>query len=186
MWIMGVRSDRVAAPSLRVFVRVIHPEWFGVRRSRRLTHAGWEADVRLIDGGHLVTWGSGRTRMTEVLVGPEAPLPTSGLVFHAAPRGERSTTLRPRPGVEYQVCYSVERVDAEVFRHISEELLVDPKPGMLFWRAPAPDRITPPSTSRLQIEAYERRLLVHAFHTVPEFRAVVRTQSLIELSDVAS
>jgi hypothetical protein len=80
----------------------------------------------------------------------------------------------------------VERVDAEVFRQISEELLVDPKPGMLFWRAPAPDRITPPSTSRLQIEANERRLLVHAFHTVPEFRAVVRTQSLIELSDVAS
>jgi hypothetical protein len=166
-----------------VFTRVVHPEWFRVRRSRRLVRANWEADVRVVDGGHVITWGCGTIRVSEVLIDPETPLPSSGLVFHATPRQERSATLQPSSGTEYQVCYSVERVDPEVFRHINEELLVDPKPGMLIWRPPTNDRLTAAPTSRLQVENQENRLLIHAFHTVPEAHAVVRVQSMFELAN---
>ena len=38
----------------------------------------WEADVRIIEGGHAVIFGSGKVRLTEVLAGPETILPESG------------------------------------------------------------------------------------------------------------
>src|SRR3954452_2694556 len=101
---MGVSfgRSRVADLAFQVFGRTIHPDWFAVRGHRRITQEGWEADVRIIEGGHAILFRVGTQRISEVLSGPNTALPEPGLLYHSPVRHERSTTLRPGGAVEYQ------------------------------------------------------------------------------------
>lgn len=180
---MGVSSgrSRVADLDFRIFGRAIHPEWFAVQAYRRATKGGWAADARIIEGGHAISWASGDVRLTEVLAGPEALLPDRGELFRSSVRKEGSARLRPDPGVEYQSCVEVERLDPEVFAHVCEELTLDASPGDLFHRFAPPSRMAPSPISRLHFEPRGKGLTVSAFHTFPEERAIVRVQSLFEV-----
>jgi hypothetical protein len=119
-------------------------------------------------------------RLTESLTGPETLLPEPGRLFHASLNRARSTSLRPGAGVEYQACFEVERVDPEVFAHLSDEMTLDATPGRLFHRFAPGDRMAPPPITHLRFETRVEGLTVHAFHTFPDERAIVRTQSLFE------
>jgi len=179
---MGVSfgRSRVADLTFQVYTRAIHPEWFAVRQHGRVGQDGWEADVRIIEGGHAVSFRAGQVRVTEVLAGPETHLPDLGLLFHSPIRRERSTTLRPAGALDYQTCFEVERVDPEVFAHLSDEMALDASRGRLFHRFAPANRMAPAPISHIHIEARVRGLLIHAFHTFPDERAIVRTQSLFE------
>jgi hypothetical protein len=143
---MGVSfgRTRVADLAFQVFGRAIHPDWFSVRAHRRVSQGTWEADVRIIEGGHAIGWGSGQVRLTEVLAGPETALPEPGLLFHSNVRHERSTELQPGGGVvEYQSCFEAERIDPEVFAHLNDELTLDASKGGLFHRFAPANRLSP-------------------------------------------
>lgn len=183
---MGVSSgrSRVADLAFQVFGRAIHPDWFVVRDHRRIAQAHWEADLRIIDGGHAIHWRSGPTRLCEVLSGPETLLPEPGLLYHSPVRHERSATLRQAGLVEYQTCFDVERMDSEIFRHLCEELALDSGKGLFHRFAPV-NRLVSAPLSYVRIDPRPRGLSVQAFHTFPDERAIVRAQSLFELLPLA-
>jgi hypothetical protein len=172
--------SRVGDLSFQVFGRGLHPDWFAVRAHRRVAVDGWQADVRIIAGGHAIVWRSGDVLLTEVLAGPSTPLPEPGLLFHSPIRHERAAALRPRAGVEYQTCFEVERVDPEVFAHLCDEMTLDAHRDRLFHRSTEADRMAPSAISHLAFESRAKGLLVHAFHSFPVEHAIVRTQSLFE------
>lgn len=180
---MGVSfgRSRVADLSFQVFNRSLHPDWFATRAFRRVSHSGWEANLRIIEGGHAVVFHSTPIGLTEVLSGPETVLPEPGLLFHSHLRRERSTQLRPGGLIEYQSCLEVERVDLEIFRHLCEEMTVEATHESLFHRFRGTNRLAPPPISYLHIDARVSGLAVQAFHTFPDECAIVRTQSLFEL-----
>ena len=179
---MGVSHSRsrVADLAFQVFSRSVHPDWFAVREHTRVSQEGWEADLRVIEGGHAVVFRSGAVRLTEVLAGPETLLPESGLLFHSPIRHERTTTLRPNASIEYQTCFEVERVEPEVFKHLSDEMTLDAARDRLFHQFAPSNRMAPAPISHIRFEARIRGLTVHAFHTFPDEHAIVRTQSLFE------
>ncbi len=176
-------QTRVGDLLFQVFGRTLHPEWFSVHVHRRYAQAGWEADVRIVAGGHVVLWGCGRTRLAEVLAGPDTVLPEPGLLFRSPLRQERSTTIRPGSGTVYQTCFAVERLDPEVFTHLSDELATAPRRAALIHHAPGKTRLTPVALSRIEIDTRPGGLTLHAFHTFPDERAIVRTQSLFEVQN---
>jgi hypothetical protein len=180
---MGVGSgqSRVADLAFQVFGRVLHPEWFSTKEFRRVDQRGWTADLRIIAGGHIVVFGSGSVRLSEVLSSPETIIPEQGRLFHSHLKHERSALLRPSGTIEYQSCIEVERVDQEVFRHLCEEIERDASGQRLFHRSGAVNRLAPPPISHLHYSARARDLTVHSFHTFPDECAIVRTQSLFEL-----
>ena len=181
---MGVSSSRarVADLAFQVFDRALHPEWFATRVHRRVPQVRWEADIRIIEGGHAIIFTCGSIRLTEVLSGPETPLPQPGLLFHSTIRSERSTSLHPGGIVEYQTCFEVERVDPEVFRHLCEEMIADASRQSLIHRFGPSNRLAPRPLSHLRIDVRVRGLSVQSFHTFPDESAIVRSQSLYELS----
>ena len=185
---MGVSygKSRVADQVFQVFARAIHPDWFAVRQHRRVGQDGWEADIRIIEGGHAIIFRSGAIRLSEVLAGPETRLPEPGLLFHSSIRRERSTSLRPGDALDYQTCFDVERVDPEVFAHLSDEMILDDRRGRLFHRFAPANRMAAAPISHIHIEARVRGLSVHAFHSFPDERAIIRTQSLFEPRIAAS
>ena len=87
---MGVSfgRSRIADLTFRVFNRGLHPDWFATRVFRRVEQLGWEADLRIIDGGHARVSGAGSIRLTEILSGPETRASRRGLAisFTPAPR----------------------------------------------------------------------------------------------------
>jgi Protein of unknown function DUF2617 len=176
----SVSQSRVADLSFQVFGRTLHPDWFAVRAHRRVALDGWQADLRIIEGGHAILWRSGNVRLSEVLVGPSTHLPEPGLLFHSPIRHERSAALRPGPGIEYQACFEVDRVDPEVFAHLCDEMTLDAQRDRLFHRFTDANRMAPSAISHVAFESRAKGLLVHAFHSFPAERAIVRTQSLIE------
>ncbi len=173
-------QPRVADLAFRVFGRPIHPDWFAVRAHRRVAVDGWQADIRIVEGGHAVVWRAGDVRLTEVLAGPSTALPESGLLFHSPIRHERAASLRPGMGIEYQACLEVERIDPEVFAHLCDEMALDAARDRLFHRSAGANRMAPASISHVAFESRAKGLLVHAFHSFPNERAIVRTQSLFE------
>jgi hypothetical protein len=181
---MGVSSGRarVADLAFQVFNRALHPDWFSTKVYRRVPQSRWEADIRIIEGGHAVIFGSGPIRLTEVLSGPETVLPEPGLLFHSSIRTERSTSLHPGGSVEYQACFEVERADPEVFRHLCEEMIADGRADKLFHRFGTSNRLAPQPFSHVHIEARVRGLSIQSFHTFPDESAIVRSQSLYELT----
>jgi hypothetical protein len=180
---MGVSSgrSRVADLTFQVFNRAVHPDWFATREFRRIEQLGWEADIRIIDGGHAVVFRSGMIRLTEILCGPDTRLPDAGLLFHSHLRRERSTILRPGGAIEYQSCLEVEQVDIEIFRHLCDEIRLDGSPNRLFHHFRSSNRLAPEPISHVFIAARVNDLSIQSFHTFPDERAIVRTQSLFEL-----
>jgi hypothetical protein len=179
---MGVRSGglRVADLTFQVFNRALHPDWFAVRAFRRIARGNWEADVRIVAGGHVVIFRSGLVRLAEVLGGSETPLPESGVLFQSSIGHERSTTLRPGGPLEYQTCFEVERVDPQIFAHLSEEMTLDATPDRLYHRFRPANRMAPAPISHIRIDPRAQGLSIHSFHTFPDELAIVRTQSLFE------
>ena len=166
--------------SFRVFSRAIHPDWFAVKAHRRVVQDGWDADVRVIDGGHAIHWRFDRVRLAEVVAGPELILPEPGLLFHSGLRHERSTTLRPGEGVEYQTTFEVERCDAEVFDHLCDEATLDASREGLSHAFASTNRLARPALSLIRFESRTNMLSIHTFHSFPAERAIVRTHSLFE------
>ena len=180
---MGVSQNpsRVAELNFRIFDRNLHPDWFATRAFRRVTRETWEADIRVVAGGHAIIWRSGAIRLTEWLAGPESLLPEFGQTFDSPVKRERSARMQPGGGVDYQTCFEVERLDREVFAHLAEELRLDNTPGDLIHQFASTNRLSPSPMTRIHIEPRVRGLTVHTFHTFPDELSIVRTQSLFEL-----
>lgn len=184
---MGVGSDRtrVADLSFQLYGRTLHPEWFRVRAHKRYAQAGWEADVRIVEGGHLLQWARGPLRLAEILVGAlDEALPDDGRIFQSAVKQERSTTRRLSPDVTYHACFAVERVSPGIFAHLVAELKLEEVARRgLFHRCGVGHRFETAPLSHLAVEAHPKRLSIQAFHTFPDEQAIVRTQSLFEIND---
>ena len=176
----GASRPRVADLRFRVFDRAIHPDWFAVRAHRRLTVGDWDADLRVVDGGHAIHWRAGRARLTEVLASVGDTLPEPGIVFLSDLRLERSARLEPAGGLEYFTSFEVERCDREVFAHLTAEATLDASRDALAFSFSTPDRMAPPAITLIRFEARARGVSVHTFHSFPIERAVVRTHSLFE------
>ncbi len=173
--------SRVSDLSFQVFNRALHPDWFATRGFRRIELQGWEADLRIIVGGHAVVFRAGSMLLTEVLSGLDSPVPETGRLFQAGVRRERSTILRPGGSIEYQSCMDTEIVDVEVFRHLSDEAALDGSRNALFHAFRGVNRLLPSPISLIKVTPRPGDLTIQSIHTYPDERAIVRTQSLFEL-----
>jgi hypothetical protein len=180
---MGVSfgRSRVADLAFQVYNRPLHPEWYSTRGFRRIEFPGWRADVRIIEGGHVVIFSSSGVFLSEVLSGPETQLPESGVMFHSRLRHERSAALKPDGSVEYHACFEADHVDMEVFRQLCEEAICDSRGDRLFYRFQPTNRLAPPPITQIVIDANTRSLSIHSFHSFPDESAIVRTQSRYDI-----
>ncbi len=176
----GASRPRIADLNFRVFDRPVHPDWFAVRAHRRIVTEAWEADIRVIEGGHAIHWRADRFRLTEALTGLDAALPEPGILFHSNLRQERAARLEPAGGLEYLTSFEVERCDAEVFDYLSNEASLDGSRDALLFSFTSGNRMAPPAISWIRFEARAKGVSIHTFHTFPAERAIVRTHSLFE------
>jgi hypothetical protein len=81
----------------------------------------------------------------------------------------------------YRVEYSLESVSPDVFWTLQHELAGDAERQGIFHRFDSGGRLALGSLSYVHVESRLRTSLVQAFHTFPDYSAIVKTQSLFEL-----
>ena len=179
--IAGRRPVVPGVPSLPASRMVRHP---GVPPGRA---PGWGADLRIIEGGHAVLFRSGPVCLAEILSGPETVLPEPGL---ALPLPPPPRTIHPPPARGPDRVSELRGCRAGRPRDLPPPLRGDDPRR----RRARPSSIAsdPPTawprrrSAHLHIDVRASGLAIQSFHTFPDECAIVRTQSLFELTSSLS
>jgi len=177
--VLSVRP-RAGELVFQLYGRVLHPELFEIRAQRTIQRGGFTAVVAITTAGHLVTWQRDGLTLAEVAAGSAQPLPQRRLLLSHRLGGERSDGLACRGGVRYQTCFQLESLDHELFWTLQQELAEQSAKRGLAHRFEPAGRLDVGAFSWIDVETRPRSLLVQTFHTFPDDRAIVKTQSLFE------
>jgi hypothetical protein len=173
---------KVSELMFRFYSRALHPELFDVLAVRRVERHGYRLSARITRSGHALTWEVGGVCLTEATVTADQELPDFGRRLAHRFGGERRGRCEIAPGLHYQVSSQVEILPPELFLHVHEELRADGARKGLITHFRPHDRLGLTPLGVVIVEAMPACLSVNAFHTFPDEYAVVKTQSLIELS----
>ena len=181
---MLTTRPKVAELTFQLYGRPLHPELFQIYRSRRVERGKYQAKIDITSGGHVITWRYGNVTLTEVAAAAQNPLPkTRRLLCHRL-KGEHHDMHRCRSAA-YQMGFQLEIAGPDIFWAFQQDLLRDAQRSGLLYTFDGGGRMALGAVSYIQLETRDRSLLIQAFHTFPEDLAIVKTQSLFELADVA-
>ncbi|MHC4877133.1 MAG: DUF2617 family protein [Planctomycetota bacterium] len=166
---------------LHMFERPLHPELFEVCREETIAQPDYRAQIRICDSGHVVTFQTGETVLSELVTRRGHPLPERKERLHRPLKGCRDESVELDGPIRYHVSFQVERLAPEVFLTLHEELLIDCQNAPIAHSFGSANRLAPAALSFMQTDVWTHSLLVHAFHTFPEDCAIVKTQSLFEM-----
>ncbi len=172
---------KVAELVFQLYSRALHPELFQIHSSRTIERGDYKATVHITSAGHFVTWRYDKLTLTEVATSAHHPLPQTRRIVSYRLKGERNEQVKCRDGVRYQVNYSLEPVEPEVFWTFQQELAGSGQHQGMLYRFDSSGRMALGALSYINLEARNRSLLVQAFHTFPDDYAIVKSQSLFEI-----
>lgn len=177
----GCVRPSVSDLMFHLFERTLHPELFEVHRQELIQQPDYAAAVRICDAGHVVTFRTAETLLSEVVVRRGHPLPERKERMHRKLKGCRDESIEINGAVTYHVSYQVEKLAPEVFLNLHEELQLDCRRAPISHSFGSANRMSPAALSFIQTDIWPHSLLIHAFHTFPEDCAIVKTQTLFEL-----
>ncbi len=172
---------KVAELVFQLYAKPLHPELFDVLAQRRVERGSYRAVVQITSAGHVITWQHGSLTLCEVAASVQQVLPQRQRLFSFRLRGQRSYESQ-FPGVHYQTSFQLEVIDPEVFWSFQEELRQDGQHEGLLYHFGNGGRVSLGALSYIHVETRNRLFLIQAFHTFPDDYAVVKSQSLFEIS----
>ena len=173
---------KVAELVFQLYGRVLHPELFEIHASRTIDRGEYSVVVAITDAGHLVTWRKDGLTLTEVAAGAGQPLPQKRRLLSHRITGERSDRMECRGGVCYQMSFQLERVAPEVFWSFQGELATEGRKHGLLHHFSSSGRLATGALSWIDVETRARSISLQALHTFPDDHAIVKSQSLFELT----
>lgn len=182
---MAVRVGRPNTDEMvfLVFDRSVHPELFAPVATREIKARDFEARASICAEGHVIEFFAGQFPLTEVMTSDTRSFPQHKRVCDRKIIGQRDHQMDTDFGVGYHGCYQLEKLRPEIFMNVHEEYLQDcESPSALGHCFTSPNRFSPSPLSVIQITESANALLVHSYHTFPDHCAVIKSQSLFELT----
>ncbi|QGJ69576.1 DUF2617 domain-containing protein [Planctomycetales bacterium 10988] len=167
----------------QLYARSLHPELFEIVETRvvdRRPH--YKATIHLTTSGHVVSWQTKQLCLTEVTASHQTPLVQKRRLMSYKLRGQRNDNVPCKGQIHYQMSFQLEEMEPEIFWAFQQELRVDGQRRGILHTFPSEDRLGLEAVSYVHVETHSRHMLVQAFHTYPNDYAVVKTQSLFDLS----
>src|SRR5438105_4882886 len=84
------KQRRSGGLTLLLYQRTLHPELFKILASEQVSRRAYEADIWLVEGGHVISLSAGKNTLTEVIVTNHEPLTDRGLLQTIPCRGEKN------------------------------------------------------------------------------------------------
>lgn len=177
------KQRRSGGLTLLLYQRTLHPELFNILRSDRATRRAYEADIWLVDGGHVITFSAGEHALTEVMVtNPDrGGLTDRGLVQSIPCRGERYHEMTSPGNIRYMISTQEEQLTQTLYDATRNEIAEYAAKRELMTAKVAPRDDLAGSLHVLDIECRSHELLVQSFHLFDENQMVIKTQGIIEV-----
>jgi Protein of unknown function DUF2617 len=178
--VLSVRP-KVAELVFQLYGRSLHPELFEIHCSRTVERGEYSATIDITSAGHVITWRYRGLTMTEVATAAHHPLPQKRRLLSYRLKGQRNDRMECRGGAIYQVSFSLEPVDPEVFWTYQQELAHGGERQGMLKLFNTSGRMALGALSYIHVETRSRTMLVQAFHTFPDDYAIVKSQSMFEI-----
>lgn len=179
---MSTSSKTASSPLLRMMIydRPVHPELFKIERRRSVQHGGFQAELWLNAGGHVVRFQASKRVLAEVVIDGGEGLPESGLI-HALPAiGEKDYELPNPEALGYVTTVQTETLSDNLFQGTLREMSDFAREVGAITHAWT-DASGRDSLSLLDCQKYKRELHLQAYHLLGASGTVLRTQSIFEM-----
>jgi hypothetical protein len=175
------KQRRSGGLTLLLYQRTLHPELFRILASEQVSRRAYDADIWLVEGGHVITFVAGKQTLTEVIMTKNEPLTDRGLLQSIPCRGEKYHEETYGTNIRYMISTQEEQLTQTLYDATRHEISsYAAKRELMTAETPA----TPESGATLSVLDIERRsheLLVQSFHLFDENQMVIKTQAIIEV-----
>lgn len=178
---MHTSAERISTQTYQtiVYERALHPELFQLKDRRTLLGKGYELEVWLMGGGHLVRFERGRSCASELVIDREAGLPTANVVVAFPCAGEREFEHKfSEWSAGYMTSVQTESLSENLYRSTLREMtrhIAENDSIAHGWKSEAGENL-----SIVDVQVMSKEVHVQAYHLVAEGGFVLRTQSLFE------
>src|SRR5215203_4373593 len=98
------KQRRSGGLSLLLFQRALHPELFKILGSEQVTRRAYDADIWLVEGGHVVSFTGGKQTLVEVIGSNNESLSDNrNLIQSIQCRGEKYHEMTVGGNVRYMI-----------------------------------------------------------------------------------
>jgi hypothetical protein len=175
------KQRRTGGLTLLLYQRTLHPELFKILASEKVARRAYEADIWLVEGGHVIAFTAGKHTLTEVILTTNEPMTDRGLLQTIPCRGEKYHEMTTAGNIRYMISTQEEQLTQTLYDATKHEITsYAAKRELMSAETPAVGD-TGASMSVLDIERRSHELLVQSFHLFDENQMVIKTQAIIEV-----
>jgi hypothetical protein len=175
------KQRRSGGLTLLLYQRTLHPELFKILGSEQVSRRAYEADIWLVEGGHVIQFSAGKTILAEVIMN-SGELPTDRHLLQTIPcRGEKYHEMTVGGNVKYMISTQEEQLSQTLYDATRHEISTYAAKRELMSADMPGTGDTGGYLSVLDIERRSHELLVQSFHLFDENQMVIKTQAIIEV-----
>ena len=175
------KQRRSGGLTLLLYQRTLHPELFKILASEQVSRRAYEADIWLVEGGHVVSFQAGKTTLVEVIVNTNEQLPDRNLIQSIQCRGEKYHEMNAGTNVKYMISTQEEQLTQTLYDATRHEISTYAAKRELMSAEGQLSGDAGGFLSVLDIERRSHELLVQSFHLFDENQMVIKTQAIIEV-----
>src|SRR6266516_2094307 len=176
------KQRRSGGLTLLLYQRTLHPELFKIFASEKVNRRAYEADIWLVEGGHVITFTAGKHTLTEVILMGPGEMTDRGLIQTVPCRGEKYHEMTaPGGNIRYMISTQEEQLTQTLYEATKHEIAnYAGKRELMTAEIPSKDE-TGATLSVLDIERRSHELLVQSFHLFDENQMVIKTKTIFEV-----
>src|SRR5947207_6284829 len=175
------KQRRSGGLTLLLYQRTLHPELFKILATERVSRRAYEADIWLVEGGHVISLTAGKNTFSEVIVTSNDPLTDRGLLQSIPCRGEKYHEMTAGSNIKYMISTQEEQLTQTLYDATKHEIATYASRRELMSAEVPATQETGATLSVLDIERRSHELLVQSFHLFDESQMVIKTQAIIEV-----
>ncbi len=167
---------KITELNFSLFARSVHPELFEVCVSRTFVREQYQLTLNITRDGHTACFQNDRCLLTEISASALHPLPTQQmLISHSIQHPSKHTTSYQN--VVFRSKVEMESVHPSVFVTIQQQLNEQLEVEGLVHRFESNGRIAFGAISYMNVQSFQKHVLVRSFHTFPDTCTVMKSES---------
>src|SRR6476646_10515967 len=116
------KPRRTGGLTLLLYQRTLHPELFKIHATERVSRRAYEADIWLVEGGHVISLTAGKNTFSEVIVTNNDPLTDRGLLQSIPCRGEKYHEMTAGSNIKYMISTQEEQLTQTLYDATKHEI----------------------------------------------------------------
>jgi hypothetical protein len=177
------KQRRSGGLSLLLYQRTLHPELFKILGNERVVRRAYEADIWLVEGGHVIMFTAGKHTLTEVIYAGTEQMTDRGLLQNIPCRGEKYHEMTaPGGNIRYMISTQEEQLTQTLYDATKHEISSYAAKRELMSAETPGNGDQNGTLSVLDIERQSSELIVHSFHLFDENQMVMKTQAIISVA----